>query len=449
MRQVAMKKAETQPDASTPPPVTPSSRRFLQGRPFRWREEWLEFRTLFRRAFLSKLRNKASLLITLIAPPVLAAVIGSALYFNEDKPRPYSFATAFHIPTYIFIALLVALFLALMNSVEDIIRDRVLLQRERNLDVRITYYVMAKFLTLCIFSALQCALFVVVGNSILQVRGMFDHYFLWTFITAVSGISLGLLVSSLVPNSKTGALIVPLILIPQLIFSGSLIKYEEMNKDLNLVYNLKRWLASKDQSTDIEADKHLQIPLLSRLVATHYSYEALICAQAKLNPLARRQGALQAQIDTIMRRRPLSEEDSGTLEDLKETLAGLSSLEAESARDLDRRFRYVDDVLQGQRYNPRAFKTRNTGVNCDQLYTNQKVNDVVTKAEVEQSDYRRSYRVNVFFSPEKHHFYETFRSKDFGWSGTVWVRNGFILVATSLIQLALLRAILKRKLSTS
>ena len=78
-----------------------------------------------------------------------------------------------------------------MNSVEDIIRDRTVLQRERNLDVRIGYYVAAKFLTLCVFSALQCTLFVIVGNSILEVRGMFFEYFLWTFLTAVSGIALG------------------------------------------------------------------------------------------------------------------------------------------------------------------------------------------------------------------------------------------------------------------
>jgi ABC-type multidrug transport system ATPase subunit len=448
MKQVSMKKAAATPDTAGSPAAPPTTSKVPRGRPIRWREGWLEFRTLLKRAFLSKVRNKASLLITLIAPPVLAAVIGSALYFNEDKPRPYSFATAFHIPTYIFIALLVALFLALMNSVEDIIRDRIVLQRERNLDVRITSYISAKFLTLCVFSALQCALFVLVGNSILKVRGMFEHYFFWTFVTAVSGISLGLLVSSLVPNSKTGALIVPLILIPQLIFSGSLIKYEEMNKDMNLVYQMKRWLASKDPSADIEADKQLQVPLISRLVATHYSYEALVCAQAKLNPLARRQGALQDQIDQIMLRRPLNMDDSNRLEDLKETLAGLSSLETGSARDLDRRLRYVDDVVRGQRYNPRAFKSRKSGVSTDQMYTNQKIADVVTKAEVEQSDYRRSYRVNVFFSPEKHHFYEMLGDRGIGWTGSVWFRNGFILIAISLVQLALLRSILKRQLSS-
>ena len=87
------------------------------------------------------------------------------------------------------------MFLALMNSVDDIIRDRVVLHRERNLDVRLPYYIFAKFITLALFSAVQCALFVVVGNSILEVRGMFWPYFIFMFITATSGTSLGLIIS--------------------------------------------------------------------------------------------------------------------------------------------------------------------------------------------------------------------------------------------------------------
>src|SRR5688572_19946278 len=259
------------PRVAPPPPAKKMS---IFRRKLRWREEWLQFHTLLRRAFLSKLRNVASLFVTVFAPPLLALIVAWAIYVTDEADRPYFFASAFHIPTYIFIALLVALFLALMNSVEDIIRDRTVLQRERNLDVRVGYYVTAKFLTLCVFSALQCTLFVIVGNSILEVRGMFLEYFLWTFLTAVSGIALGLLVSALVPNSKTGAMLVPLILIPQLIFGGALIKYEEMNRDPDLLYSFQRWFESRRASTDMEVDKKLGVPLISRLIATHYSYEA-------------------------------------------------------------------------------------------------------------------------------------------------------------------------------
>ena len=47
------------------------------------------------------------------------------------------------------------MFLGLTNSADDIIRDRVVLQRERNLRIRLPYYILAKTLTLCLFALVQ------------------------------------------------------------------------------------------------------------------------------------------------------------------------------------------------------------------------------------------------------------------------------------------------------
>jgi ABC transport system ATP-binding/permease protein len=357
------------------------------------------------------------------------------------------FASAFHIPTYIFISLLVALFLALMNSVEDIIRDRTVLQRERNLDVRIGYYVAAKFLTLCVFSALQCTLFVIVGNMILEVRGMFFEYFLWTFLTALSGISLGLLVSALVPNSKTGAMLVPLILIPQLIFGGALIKYEEMNRDPDLLRSFQKWFESQRAPNDMEADKKLGVPVISRLVATHYSYEALVVAQAKLNPLAVRQRQLQEMTEALAAKPDLTDAEWERLDDLKDTLAQLSGLEAGSAREIDRRLTRIDEIISGSQPTKGDFKTRVYGVTASQLYENQKIADLVAKAETEQNDYRRTTKINTFFSPEKHHFYRG--QQHGGWTMSVYFRNSMILVISSVVMLVALWLVLKRQLQRS
>jgi len=431
--------------------------------PIRWREEWLQFRTLLRRAFLSKLRNVASLVITLLAPPAMAAIVGWALYFTDEADRKYVFASAFHIPTYIFIALLVALFLALMNSVEDIIRDRTVLQRERNLGVRISYYVIAKFITLCVFSALQCALFVAVGNSILEIRGMFSVYFLWTFITAVSGLSLGLLVSALVPNSKTGAMLVPLILIPQLIFGGALIKYEEMNRDAGLLYTFQRYFAANQESTDMETDKKLQVPFISRLTATHYSYEALVVAQAKINPLTTRLDTLALKSKMLAGKQNPTDLDEQRLDDLKDTMAQLSGLETGSPREIDRRLQRVDKIIDGDALTRGDFNTKVYGTTVRQLYANQKIADMVDKAESEQNDYRRAYKINVFFSPEKIYLgwakwtpkYYSFSERkwlpgvynfDLSFTISVYTRNAGILLGSSLILLLLLRTVLKRQL---
>ena len=442
MKQVSLKRQTT--GTSTGTPVIPEPRRQPSPRKVRWREEWLQFHVLLRRAFLSKLRNVASMLVTLFAPPLLALIVAWALYFTEESERPYLFASAFHIPTYIFISLLVALFLALMNSVEDIIRDRTILQRERNLDVRVAYYVAAKFLTLCVFSALQCALFVLIGNYVLEVRGMFWHYFTWTFLTGISGISLGLLVSALVPNSKTGAMLVPLILIPQLIFGGALIKYEEMNRDPGIVYAFQRWFAAQRRPTDMERDKKLSVPLISRFVATHYSYEALVVAQAKLNPLAIRQQLLQQQIEQLAAKTKRTDADDERLDDLKETLAQLSGLEAGTAREIDKRLRRVDKIINGKQATSGDFRAVSSGVTAEQLYTNQKIADMVAKAETEQNDYRRSYKINVFFSPEKYHW--TSGNGERGVTMSIYFRNGALLLFSSFALLVVLWWVLRRQL---
>jgi hypothetical protein len=51
-------------------------------------------------------------------------------------------------------------------------------------------------------------------------------------MTAMGGVALGLVISSLVADPKTAANIVPLVLIPQIIMGGALIKYEDMNRNL-------------------------------------------------------------------------------------------------------------------------------------------------------------------------------------------------------------------------
>ena len=439
MRQVSLRK--TPPNTPPPAPAAPPATAKI-----RWRDEWTQLRTLLRRTFLSKLRNRGNIVLTALVPPLLALLVGWALYFTDDASGEYDFASAFHIPTYIFIALLVALFLALMNSVDDIIRDRVLLNRERNLDVRLPYYILSKFSTLTLFTAIQCALFVLVGNHILEIRGMFWPYFFFMVITAASGTCLGLVISSIVSDSKTAANFVPLVLIPQLIFGGALIKYEEMNRDLDLKYTFSSWFKRHPEiPSKNRDDSALAVPMISRLLATHYSYEALIVAQYKLNPLSQRQDQLLEKIDAIAaiaKQKSLTPAETTRMEDLKETLALLSGLVCRSAREVEKRLRGVDKILDGKPLDASDLRSRSTGISVDQIYTNQKVSDLVSKAEGEQNDYRRQTQrkrvhVNVFFGPEKRYV---------GITMSVFSWNSAILVGSSAGLLGLLYLILKRQL---
>ena len=274
MRQVAMRK----PD---PAPIPPSPERKKEA--IRWRDEWMQLQTLLRRAFISKLRNRANLLTTIVEAPILAALIAGVLRYNNEAGG-YDFASAFHIPTYLFLSLIVAMFLGLTNSADDIIRDRTVLQRERNLNVRLPYYVFAKSMALALFAAVQCALFILIGNAILEIRGMFWIYFGYAFITAFTGVAFGLLISSLVSDAKTAANFVPLVLIPQIILGGALIKYEEMNRNLDLAYEFNRWFSNHPNSEKEKDESALHVPLLCEFMPMRWSYRSAGSRAGEVEP---------------------------------------------------------------------------------------------------------------------------------------------------------------------
>jgi ABC-type multidrug transport system ATPase subunit len=429
VKQVSLRK-----EPVAPLPAAPTQKKRL---PFRWHDEWTQFRTLLRRSFVSKLRNRANLIITIGVAPVLALLIATTLRYSDSGK--YDFASAYHIPTFLFLSLIVVMFLGLTNSADDIIRDRAVLQRERNLNVRLPYYVISKTLTLGVFALIQSVLFVLIGNYVLEIRGMFWADLGIMLITAMGGVSLGLVVSSLVADPKTAANIVPLVLIPQIIMGGALIKYEDMNRNLALVYALTHWFSehpSKEQAKKMESK--LQVPFICQFVAMRWSYEELIVAQAKLNPLTRRQDRAQREIDRIVAKHRQDPAESKRLDDLKETLAVLSGLEAKSASELDYYLRLVDQILDRKRPFERAlFKPATGPITAEQLYLNQKVSDLISNAEMEQNDYRRSSRPNVFFGPEKRHL---------GIKVGVFFFNTIVLIGSTLGLLGLLHWILRRQL---
>ena len=426
MRQVSVKKPTAAP---LPPP--PARRR----EPVRWHDEWMQMKTLLYRAFISKLRNRANLLTTIVEAPLLSALIGGVLRYSESGF--YNFASAYHIPSYLFLALVVAMFLGLTNSADDIIRDRTILMRERNLNVRLPYYVAAKSLTLALFAAIQCVLFVLIGNAILEIRGMFWIYFVFNFITAFGGVALGLLISSLVADGKTAANIVPLVLIPQIILGGALIKYEEMNRNLDFIYTINRWFTTHPGVEKSGHESALKVPLICEFMPMRWSYESLVVSQSKLNPLTARQQRAQREIDEVVARRPQTDADMNRLEDLKDVLALMSGLEASSAREVDKRLRRVDKVLAGRSLNADDLRSDEGGVSAEQLYVNQKITDLVSKAEYEQADYRLQKRINVFFGPQKYFH---------GLHCSVLLFNTLVLAGFSLASLFFLYLSLARQL---
>lgn len=440
-----MKQMSVRKPSSPGVPTTPVHRI----RKIRWRDEWTQLRIILKRAFLSKLRNHGNLRTTIIGAPALAALIGTVLRYSGSSQ--YDFASAYHIPVFLFLGVVVSMFIGLTNSADDIVRDRAVLQRERNLDVRLPYYIFAKALTLAIFAGIQTALYTLIGNAILEIRGMFWIHFAFLFITAFGGIAVGLLVSSLVNDAKTALNIVPLVLIPNIILGGALIKYEEMNRNPDFIYKIQRW----QHTHNVERDTHesdLQVPLFCEFMPMRWSYEAIVVAQAKLNPLNSRQDKLQGLIEQLVAKRNRTPEEVDRLEDLKDTLAKLSGIEGLDAPDVENKLKEVDLIIKGAPLSSVQLKSpRQSGIPAERLFVNQKVSDLVSKAETEQSDYRRDRPLNVFFAPKKS-LWLTIpstrfnRKRELRYEVSVTAFNSTVLICFSAANLGLLHLALRRQL---
>ena len=350
------------------------------------------------------------------------------------------------------------MFLGLTNSADDIIRDRAVLQRERNLRIRLPYYIFAKTSTLCMFALVQCVFFLLIGDYILQIRGMFWIYLGYMSLTAFCGVALGLLISSLVADAKTAVNIVPLILIPQIIMGGALIKYEEMNRNLDFVYTIRRWIAHHPDGSatggkyrDGEPRSKLQVPFICQFMPMRWSYEGLVVAQAKLNPLTGRQERVQGEIQALAdaeqtlqaQGQSLSQSQRDRLDGLKELLAVLSGMEAKTAKEVDTALHEID-ALEARLPNVAVnIPDLGTGVTAEQLYVNQKITDLGSKAEMEQTDYRNDHddgkpsELNVFFGTHRFIFHHKV---------SVHIVNSSVLVIFSLLVLGLLHASLHKEL---
>ena len=219
-----------------------------------------QFKVFSMRNMLSKLTNKQYLLINLLEAPLLALILG---YFTKYiTPNGYVFGENKNLPVFLFMAVVVAIFLGLTVSAEEIIKDRKILEREMFLRLSWFSYVNSKILTLFAISAVQTFLFTLIGNSILEIQGMLIPFWLILFSAACMGNIIGLNISSGLDSVIAIYILIPLILVPQLLLGGAMIHFDDLHPGIT---NKK------------------YVPLIGNLMTTRWAYEALVVEQFKKN----------------------------------------------------------------------------------------------------------------------------------------------------------------------
>ncbi len=220
-----------------------------------------QFIVYFKRDLLSKLANRQYVLINLLEAPVLAYVMAFFLKYyrvGHGTLDAYVFRENDNIPQYLFIAVIVALFLGLTVSAEEIIRDRQIRQREKFLDLSRASYLLSKVSILFMISAVQTLLFALVGSAVLGIKGLVMAHWLLLFSTSCMANVLGLNVSASFNSAKVIYIMIPVLIIPQLLFSGIIVKFDKLHP----------WFASEKS-----------VPWIGNVMASRWAYEGLAVTQ--------------------------------------------------------------------------------------------------------------------------------------------------------------------------
>lgn len=223
---------------------------------------WLkQFKVFTIRDVLSKLSNSQYLFINLLEAPLLAVVLAS-LTLHYKNNQDYLFSDNKNIPAYIFISVIVALFMGLTVSAEEIIRDRKIQKRESFLNLSKGSYFFSKMMILFTISAVQTISYVLIGNFILGIHGMYTSYWLVLFTTSCFANMLGLNISAAFNSAVTIYILIPILLIPQLLLSGVIVKFEEINPKMS----------------DVSV-----VPVAGELMTSRWAFEAIAVKQFKGN----------------------------------------------------------------------------------------------------------------------------------------------------------------------
>jgi ABC transport system ATP-binding/permease protein len=228
-----------------------------------------QFKVFFERDVLSKLANRQYMIINMLEAPALALILAffvKFFHYVPGKESKYLFNENENIPQYIFIAVVVALFLGLTVAAEEIIKDKKILKRETFLNLSRSSYLYSKIFIMFIISAIQTFTFVLIGNYILEIKGMWVDYWFILFSTSCLANVIGLNISSAFDSAKVIYITVPLLIIPQLLFSGVIVKFDKLHPFFS---------------------RSNEVPLIGNVMASRWAYEALIVTQAKDNQFHR------------------------------------------------------------------------------------------------------------------------------------------------------------------
>ena len=221
-----------------------------------------------KRSFIKQLMNLISRYIKLITndfwqsfwllvqAPIIAVaftlVSTSKLYNGYEDTKLMLFSIGF-----------VCTLMGLLNSIQEICKEKVILQKEHMADLKLSAYLLSKVIVQGVLAFMQSFTMIFIfqkieGQSSYNI--LIDSFWdiqLICFLSILCAVTLGLFISALVKSANVAILILPLVLGVQLLFSGMLFELKGVTKLISNVV-LCRWtLEGLGTSTNLNDLTHL------------------------------------------------------------------------------------------------------------------------------------------------------------------------------------------------
>lgn len=138
-------------------------------------------------------------------------------------------------PTLYFVLSLSAVWFGCINACREIVKERAIVERERFFGLSMGAYVLSKARVLAGLGLLQVVLLQFAVEWKIGLRGPMVPQLLALFLASVAGTGLGLIVSALSSRQERAVGAVPLLLLPQILFSKFAIPEERFGDLMRVV----------------------------------------------------------------------------------------------------------------------------------------------------------------------------------------------------------------------
>jgi ABC-type multidrug transport system ATPase subunit/ABC-type multidrug transport system permease subunit len=175
------------------------------------------------------LRDRRNIIILLGQIPLLGLAVAALFKSGVFNKPPVDAGQAVKLT---FLLLVTTVWIGAIDSAREIIKEKGVFVRETAVGVRRSAYLTSKALVLFTLAAIQAIVLtaiVLVFQPLHEPKSVYLAVFAIVVLTAFAAVSMGLLISAFVRNQDQATSFIPLLLIPQLFFGGSIVATAEMS----------------------------------------------------------------------------------------------------------------------------------------------------------------------------------------------------------------------------